>query len=186
MPRWLSIAAVWIVALVLSAALDATAQPVTTGGRFRLPTTCASANGLRWNGSAWLCDAFTTYNAAMTFNADVTIGNSDSDTLSIAAKLNTHLSTTGTTPSLSGCGSSLASIAGNDTAGVVSQGNGSVTTCRVTFANNFTTNAPVCVVTGKERAVTITAVTTTYIEFSTVTPTDDNKQVFYYHCVGRL
>ncbi len=175
----------WVLLVVLIAAV-AGAQPVTTGGRFKLPTSCSSANGLRWNGSSWACDAFTTYNANVTLNANLIVGDANTDTIALNGRISTHVSTTGTTPTLSGCGSSLATIAGNDTAFVASQGNGSVTTCRATFATAFATNAPVCVVTGKERTVVIAAVTTTYVEFSTVTPTDDNKQVFYVHCLGRL
>lgn len=122
---------------------------------------------------------------ATTLRDAVTLGDDAADDITVGGAIVSHVYFDGGAPSISGCGTG-ATIAGNDTVGVITQGT-SATTCRVTFAAAFTPNPPVCVVSGHDSAATapmIKDVNTTYVEFST-NPAAGGKQVFYYHCFGR-
>ena len=70
-----------------------------------------------------------------------------------------HLVSSGTTPTLSACGTAPA-ITGSDSASKVTIGTGVTTSCTVTFANAYTA-APACVITGDDAAIGYAAVTTT-------------------------
>ena len=72
-----------------------------------------------------------------------------------------HFVSSGTTPTLSACGTAPA-ITGSDMVSKVTIGTGVTTSCTVTFANAYTT-APACVITGDDAAIGYAATTTTTV-----------------------
>jgi hypothetical protein len=90
--------------------------------------------------------------------------------------------TTGADPVISSCGTTP-SIIGSDMAGKVTIGSGVTTSCTVTFAKAYTTNAPACTIAGDNSAVTYAATTTT--DALTITSSADMaSDVISYICVG--
>lgn len=144
-------------------------------------TTTANGNKIQFRNTPNLSTTLTT---RMTIEANGTVGiattsfNSDS-ILEVAG----HITTEGTAPTLSLCGTTPA-IVGNDSAGTITIGTGVTTACTVTFAASFA-NAPACVITGDNTAVTyaITARSTTAFTFSS--SADMASDVVAYICIGR-
>jgi hypothetical protein len=93
-----------------------------------------------------------------------------------------HITTEGTAPTVSACGTSPA-IVGSDTAGKVTIGTGVTTSCTLTFATAYA-NAPPCVVTGDQTATTYAATTSTTALIIT-SSADMDSDVIMYICVGR-
>jgi len=90
----------------------------------------------------------------------------------------------GTAPGASSCGTSP-SITGSDAAGKLTIGTGATTSCTVTFANAFTTNAPACVIAGDNNAIGYAATTSTTV--LTITSSGDMaSDVISYICLGIL
>jgi hypothetical protein len=94
--------------------------------------------------------------------------------------------TSGSTPSLSSCGTSP-TIVGNDTAGTVTTGTGS-TGCTVTFASAFATNAPICVMSGRSATAWPypSSVSTSAFTVNNNGTGTSASYTFDYHCVGRI
>lgn len=93
------------------------------------------------------------------------------------------LTTTGTDPGLSACGTSP-TVVGSDTAGKVTIGTSgpSVTSCTVTFATAFA-NDPACTVSGDDAGETYATTTTTTV-LTILAGTDMDSDVISYFCVG--
>ena len=91
---------------------------------------------------------------------------------------------TGTAPSLSSCGTTP-SITGNDMAGKVTIGTngGGVTSCTVSFAVTWATNAPACVISGDNTLVTYIATTST-TAMTITSSLDMQSDVISYQCLG--
>lgn len=89
---------------------------------------------------------------------------------------------TGSAPSVSSCGTTP-SIVGNDTAGKVTIGTGTVTSCTVTFVTTFA-NAPICTVTNNTTIQAHTASTST-TALTIAAATNMASDVISYTCVGR-
>lgn len=93
-----------------------------------------------------------------------------------------HLTTSGTAPTLGACGTSP-SISGNDIAGKVTVGSGGIaTSCTITFASVYAT-APHCFINNQTTIVAVQAVpsTTTLVMNSTLAFTAG--AVLDYHCI---
>lgn len=93
-----------------------------------------------------------------------------------------HLTTSGTAPSLGACGTSP-SITGNDIAGKVTVGTGGIaTSCTITFASAYA-SAPHCFINNQTTIVAVQAVpsTTTLVMNSTLAFTAG--AVLDYHCI---
>lgn len=93
-----------------------------------------------------------------------------------------HLITFGSVPTPSACGTSP-SISGNDNAGKITVGTGTVTSCTVTFATAYNTNAPACVVSGDNTAVAYMATTTGSV-LTITSSADMNSDVLSYICLA--
>jgi hypothetical protein len=93
-----------------------------------------------------------------------------------------HLTFEGTAPTVSACGTSP-SIVGNDVAGKVTTGTGSITSCTLTFATAWV-NAPMCFVNAQTGIALLraTPTTTTLVIDSVGTIT---SYLIDYHCIGR-
>ena len=92
-----------------------------------------------------------------------------------------HVNSTGTTPTLSSCGGTP-SIVGTDTAGRVSTGTGVVTSCTVTFAQNYK-SPPVCTVLDATVAVGLVGATNSSTLTLSAAVTFDSD-VIHYICIG--
>lgn len=156
--RVLSFAAiVGFVVLVFS--LVGVAQPITTGGRGRLRTDCATGVSLTWSGSTWQC-------------TQVVTGASDKFYYS------------GTAPVLSGCGACTIATHSTDARGTVTCSDGP-NACTVTFSSGYTTNAPACVVSATLTSVVYLTSAPTTSAF-TFTTQSSGTQTITYHCDGML
>lgn len=116
----------------------------------------------------------------MTVNSNMIAGDANTDTLTINARVNSHVYYTGATPTISACGTTVA-IVGNDRRGVIST---NAASCTLTFAAAWSTNPPVCVATPKIGTVGISAVSTTAITFTSSDTTSEQR--IHYSCDGRL
>lgn len=94
-----------------------------------------------------------------------------------------HITSEGTAPTVSACGTGPA-IVGNDVAGKVTAGTGSVTTCTLTFATAFA-NAPHCIAEETTTATTTFSVTTTTTTLVVASLTAFTSEVFHYICIGQ-
>lgn len=102
-------------------------------------------------------------------------------TWEFAKILGTHVTTTGTAPAISACGTSP-SVVGNDTSGKVTIGTGGgITSCTVTF-NSTWANAPPCVANNGTTSVVVLAPSTTTVLTLSAAFTDSD--VISYHCLG--
>ena len=97
---------------------------------------------------------------------------------------NGHWSSTGTNPALSACGTTP-TIVGSDSAGKVTVGTGVTTSCTVTFAAAYITNAPACTVTGDTPAELYAATTSTTV-LTITSSLDMDSDVISYQCTGIL
>lgn len=94
-----------------------------------------------------------------------------------------HLTTTGSDPVLSSCGTSP-TIVGSDNAGQITIGTSASDTCTVTFATAFAT-APACTVSGDDGSFALTAVTTTTTFVITCPAASDfSSDVINFICIG--
>lgn len=103
-------------------------------------------------------------------------------TSSYALAVGGHIITGGGLTTLSACGT-VPSVAGNDIAGVITTGSGTVTSCSMTFANAYP-NPPVCVLSDSSTSITpdVSAVSTSSVTFSFSSTLTSGK--IYYHCLG--
>lgn len=94
-----------------------------------------------------------------------------------------HIVSGGGLPTQSSCGTSPSSV-GNDTAGVITTGSGTVNSCTLTFNNAYTTNAPICVANtaATSTQVVINSVSTLSVTFNFSASYPSSK--VYYHCLG--
>jgi len=95
-----------------------------------------------------------------------------------------HWSSTGADPTLSSCGTTP-SVTGSDSAGKITIGTGTVTSCTVTFSGAYATNAPACTVSGDNTAVTYIATTSTTV-LTITSSADMATDVVSYQCTGIL
>lgn len=94
-----------------------------------------------------------------------------------------HVISSGTTPSLSGCGTTPApTIEGNDTAGRVVASGDALTTCTITFANAYTTT-PVCMLTSFSTSKVFSVSTLNTTTLTVVAETSIASELFYYFCM---
>lgn len=140
---------------------SATAQPVTTGGRFRMRTDCTTGYGLTWNGSTWACTQ-------------------------VLAATSGRYYYTGSVPTLSVCTATctIASYS-TDHRGIIACTDYNSTDCTVTFTGAWSTNAPSCVITSTEPAVVYFTATPTTTAFG-FKRTTSGVQTYHYHCDGML
>jgi hypothetical protein len=99
-----------------------------------------------------------------------------------------HVEVTGADPTLSACGTSP-TIIGNDTAGTVTMGTGGPSSCTVTFASAYATNAPACIVnlvgSGSLVETQVTAISTSAFTFGDPAAGANFSSVkFSYICIG--
>ncbi len=121
-----------------------------------------------------------TFGGDILANGNTTIGNANTDLITVTGKVNSHVNYTGTAPTISTCGTTTA-ILGNDRRGMIST---NALNCTLTFATAWTTNAPICVATPKIGTVTVNTVSTTAITFTSSDATAEQR--IYYHCDGVL
>lgn len=88
-----------------------------------------------------------------------------------------------TAPALSACGTTP-SIVGTDANGKVTVGTGVTTSCTTTFTTAYT-NAPACIVSGDNTAVTYIATTSTTV-LTITSSADMASDVVSYVCMGRV
>lgn len=147
-------------AVILASAM-ATAQPVTTGGRFRMRTDCTTGYSLTWSGSTWGCTQ-------------------------VLAATSGRFYYTGSAPTLSVCtGTCTIASYSTDHRGRVTCTDYDSTNCTVTFTGAWSTNAPSCTVTSTEatNVYFTSAPSTTAFAFKR---TDSGAQTYDYHCDGML
>lgn len=109
-------------------------------------------------------------------NAQLTVSNAAAD----AALLDGHVVSTGSAPSISGCGTG-ASIDGTDTAGTITVGAVPSTDCALTFAVAYASKKPACVVGSSGTAVHPTSLSTAGVTIQGALIAGD---VLTYICVG--
>jgi len=117
-----------------------------------------------------------------TTQGTMTFGNDDADTATFAGKI----SATGTDPALSSCGTSP-TILGSDHAGTVTVGTGTATSCTLTFASAYSTNAPACILTSEANnadPLYFSAKSTSAFTITTAASTNLAGQKFNYICTG--
>ena len=153
------------------------------GGSVGLGGAAASGGGgADWFGVGVTSTSTATSSAVNTGNGSLTIAysslnNSQNTSLSVGG----HIVTGGSSPSLSSCGTSP-SVSGNDTAGVITTGTGTVNSCTLTFANPYVT-APVPTANLNVNATTyISAVSSSAVTFSFSASSPSDK--LYYHILG--
>ena len=93
-----------------------------------------------------------------------------------------HLVSLGTATTVSSCGSTP-SIVGNDIAGKVTIGTGTITSCTVTFATPYDTNAPSCLTENTSAVLATTSSTTTTV-LTITSATTMASAVINYVCIG--
>ncbi len=143
-----------------------------------------SSPGL-YNGQVPTAGQWNSYFAAkQDYNAGFFGGNytwTAPQTWTAQATFGAHVALIGTAPALSSCGTSP-TIVGSDSAGEVTTGTGTPTSCVITFATAYTA-APVCIMRDRTATSTLTsyAISTTAI---TVTSTAASSQKLDYVCFG--
>lgn len=124
---------------------------------------------------------------ATNLNGNTTIGDANTDTLTLTAKINSNVYYTGTTPTVTACGTGTPTVVGNNERGMITAGSGSpLASCKLVFAGGgFTTNAPICTASAEPKVgyVMVDVPTTTDVTF---TGTNLSTGKIYYHCDGRL
>lgn len=126
-----------------------------------------------------------------THNGNLSVGTGNAVTVGSATTFNNnaHISTSGSDPTLSSCGSSP-SIIGSDTAGTVTVGTGgTATACTITFATGFATNAPACQIQSHMATAISLYVSASSTSAITVTNADPPAAFpasgkFSYLCIG--
>jgi hypothetical protein len=115
---------------------------------------------------------------------DTDIGNASSDTVTITAKVDSHVYYTGSTPTGLTCGSGASfHTAANDRRGTIEIGTGSPATCSFTFSTSWTNN-PVCIAVAKTGTLAVSGVSTSTLE---ITPSNKSAgDLIHYHCDGVL
>lgn len=134
----------------------------------------------------------TTLTGALTANGNTTLGDANTDTLTITSKINSNVHYTGTAPTPSACGTSPTMESGsNDRRGVINVGL-SATACTLTFAGTWSA-APVCTLqfefADANTYLTIKSRSTTAITFepgSTAAFDKGSGTKVHYHCDGIL
>ncbi len=147
-------------------------------------------NGLTVNSSGLTVTAsgLTVQGGTAQFDQNVIVGNANSDTLTITAKIDSKVHYTGTAPTISSCGTSP-SVVGNDARGTVTMGTGTVTSCTVTFSAGYTTNAPACTLGSQMTArgdLVFSAKSTTAFTMTSVSGANMATGKFDYICDGIL
>lgn len=107
---------------------------------------------------------------------------SQNGTVLIGVQNNGHIISSGTTPTLSSCGTGPA-ISGTDVAGTVTAG-ATATGCTVTFSRAYIAD-PICIVTPQTGSVTNTFSYTHSTTAITVTETGLGGTKFDFQCIGR-
>lgn len=95
--------------------------------------------------------------------------------------LGTHVINGGTAPAVSSCGTSP-SITGGDTAGKVTIGTGTPSSCTVTFDTAYS-NAPSCTISGDDNTNAYGATTTT-TALTITSNSEMSGDVIMYQCIG--
>lgn len=115
-------------------------------------------------------------------NIKLAVGTSSSGTLGVILN-SAHISSTGTTPAVSACGTSP-SIVGNDDIGRITVGTGgTATSCTITFSSAWA-NAPICMVTDETTSKLLTpAPTTTSLVISAILAFNASDNLSY-QCFG--
>lgn len=109
---------------------------------------------------------------------------STSGTLVLGVQNNSHIISSGTTPSMGSCGAAPSgTVIGTDNAGTITIGGGVVTSCVLTFAYPWA-NTPVCVATDNSVTIPgdISALSTTSVTFSFSASLGGGT--LYYLCIG--
>lgn len=170
----------------------ADAEPVSifTNG-FANPRLTIDATGAMTVNGATDFDSTLNVDGAATLNGDTTIGNANTDTLTITAKIGSNVHYTGTSTTVSSCGTASASVSGNNRRGKIVPGTGSPTSCTLNFAGggDAWSSAPVCQVSGRKGTEQVTSVSTTQLVISVPTgwasvAGGGTDEPVYYSCDG--
>ncbi len=162
-----------------------TSTPTLNVAKFiRGNTTVPTATFINWGTQAAASFQNNSTGPAATFLGSVGIGTISP---SAALDINGHIANSQAGLSIGNlgtdCGTS-ASVAGNDTRGLVTVGSGSLTTCTITFSSNFGV-APVCVITPVSNFGTVTywvTSSTSFVRLNLSLALAANKQ-FNYICL---
>jgi hypothetical protein len=108
---------------------------------------------------------------------------STSGAMALGVQNNSHVVSSGTTPSVSSCGTGSPAVVGTDMAGTITVGGGSVTACTLNFANPYA-NPPVCVESDNSTTPTadITSISTTAVTFGFSASLGGGT--IWYICIG--